>query len=924
MYRIILFFLYSVVQYAQQPDAIIGVLLDANNQAVQGVSVSLEGTSLQQFSDTLGHFELTLPPNTTSGTLVLTHPDFQSQSVPFSMVSGTLDLGIWQMRYTAENHYEGFLDSALLVQDQDQSEERFGPLLTAQRDPFLNAAAFSFSAAFFRFRGLGAEHQEVLINGLSTLDFETGRPAWSRWGGLNDFTNASRQTFYGIQSQSTAFGTALGTTEIRLWPSELREGSKLSVAFSNTSYQNRLMASHVGHQSDWFNYALLVSRRIGSEGYREGTSYESLSFAGMVEFFWNPFSRTNLVLLYSPTLRGQSAPLTEEVFNLKGKKYNPYWGFNRGQKRNARQVRTEIPQVYLSHRWEANSSSLWALNLRFQKGRSGRSRLSYNGVAPQEGYFIGGGYNPSPVYYQMLPSYFLRNDDRPDFEGAYWARKQLLEDGQLDWDALYEGNRQNDWAVNALYEDRIAQDELAMSLVHQAQWSNDLAFQLRIASTTATNNYFATPTALFGADFIWNVDAYASNFESGFYDLENTQTPIQKGAPFQYHYSMGVMQNSGSLQWVYDRKFWTFFAAGKLQQTTYQRTGHFKNGAYPETSLGTGTKISFTTLNFKSGLQYRISGRHNLRVDGAYIGLPPAIRNAYIQPRLREKIIPQLRAETNSSLQISYQLTSPKVHIDLRGYGIRIDRATQSRYYFADGIGGDQALFVQEVLGGISKLHLGLELGASYQLSDQIEIQGAANYGSYSYTNTPQLWLASAPTNNTVLVQNKQGLLDMGVTYIEGYQVPSGPQQAYHLGFNYSNPNYWRLGLSGNFFLGSMINFNPLTRTQNFYRDFDGQPFVDYDPKAAQTLLVQERLPNSFLLNLNFNKSWKIGQHYFGLFMSVQNILDRVYKTGGFEQSRNANFRSLREDQNRLHPIFAPKYWWGNGTTYFTSMYYRF
>jgi hypothetical protein len=77
MYRIILFFLYSVVQYAQQPDAIIGVLLDANNQAVQGVSVSLEGTSLQQFSDTSGSFKLTLPPNTTSGTLVLTHSDFQ-------------------------------------------------------------------------------------------------------------------------------------------------------------------------------------------------------------------------------------------------------------------------------------------------------------------------------------------------------------------------------------------------------------------------------------------------------------------------------------------------------------------------------------------------------------------------------------------------------------------------------------------------------------------------------------------------------------------------------------------------------------------------------------------------------------------------------------------------------------------------------
>ena len=106
--------------------------------------------------------------------------------------------------------------------------------------------------------------------------------------------------------------------------------------------------------------------------------------------------------------------------------------------------------------------------------------------------------------------------------------------------------------------------------------------------------------------------------------------------------------------------------------------------------------------------------------------------------------------------------------------------------------------------------------------------------------------------------------------------------------------------------------------------DIDGLPFSDYDPKKAKPLLQQERFPAYFLLNATGGKSWRLGSKYLGFFVSIQNLLNTTYKTGGFQQGRNANYRSLLEDQSRELPLFGHKYWRGRGTTYFASIYLRF
>ncbi len=106
--------------------------------------------------------------------------------------------------------------------------------------------------------------------------------------------------------------------------------------------------------------------------------------------------------------------------------------------------------------------------------------------------------------------------------------------------------------------------------------------------------------------------------------------------------------------------------------------------------------------------------------------------------------------------------------------------------------------------------------------------------------------------------------------------------------------------------------------------DSNGYPFVDYNEEVARDLLKQERFSSYPLVNLVGGKSWRVKSNYIGLFVSINNVFDEKFKTGGFEQGRSANYKTLKEDINREKRIFGSRYWYGNGTTYYLNAYIRF
>ena len=59
-------------------------------------------------------------------------------------------------------------------------------LLNSSRDVFNSIAAYNFGSLRYRIRGNDSKYNDVMINGITMNDAETGRPVFSNWGGLND------------------------------------------------------------------------------------------------------------------------------------------------------------------------------------------------------------------------------------------------------------------------------------------------------------------------------------------------------------------------------------------------------------------------------------------------------------------------------------------------------------------------------------------------------------------------------------------------------------------------------------------------------------------------------------------------------------------------------------------------------------------
>ena len=165
---------------------------------------------------------------------------------------------------------------------------------------------------------------------------------------------------------------------------------------------------------------------------------------------------------------------------------------------------------------------------------------------------------------------------------------------------------------------------------------------------------------------------------------------------------------------------------------------------------------------------------------------------------------------------------------------------------------------------------------------------------------------------------------------MKNYRVSGTPQRAYSLGFEYRDPNYWWFQTNANLLSNNYLDISPLLRTDNFYIDADGVPFVDDETgvevtqNLVDTLLKQEKFDAAFLVNIVGGKSWRINNSYLGIFAGINNVLGEVFKTGGFEQSRNANYPELKQDKQLNKPIFGSKYWYGNDTSYYLNLYIRF
>ena len=796
------------------------------------------------------------------------------------------------------------------LSDDSNTSDFASGLLSSYNDVFQSIAAYQFGPARFRQRGYDSRNNKVLMNGVEVNKIYDGRPQWSNWGGLNDVLR-NREYSIGLEKSRSNFGGINGSTNFILRTSLYQKGLRVSYSSTNTSYTNRVLATYSTNYNNW-DFTFSVSRRWAEQGHFEGTFYDANSFFVGIENKINDSHSINFTGIYASNRRGKSSPNTQEVYDLQSENYNSYWGWQNGSRRNSRVKKLDEPIFLLTHYWDISPKSNLETSLFYQVGSMGNSRLNYSN-----------GPNPDPSYYRKLPSFYLRNfGDRPELYTLSGENfKNNSDYYQVDWERMYEVNINNssNKSIYMLYEDRVDDNLFQFNSILNTNVSENLDIDLGVNYKNLSSHNFANSIDLLGGSYYVDVDSYRRGDEAQ-NDLNQPDRVIGEDEAFKYNFEINSESINLFSNIEFNYKKLSLNITPKISYYTIQRDGKFRNGVYPENSYGKGEKKEFLNGSIKSNLEYKITGRHILRFSGAYISRPPTIRNSFSNSRENNNFVEGIGDENIYSSEATYFMNLEPVKLKLTGYYSRFQNMNEISFFFAQGLSGleESSDFVSEIMTGSSRDHYGIEFGVESKISSTLKASAGVALGEYVYTNNPNLYLTS---------DDIRGTADYGTTYIENYKVPGTPQRGYSLGLEYRNPNYWFISANGNYLSNNYIDISPIIRTEKFYvnpDDPDGFPFADASENEARRLLRQEKFDDLFLLNFFSGKSWKIDNYYIGVILSVNNILDNRYKSGGYEQSRNANYNLLKQDVDSSSRIFGPRYWYGYGRTYYLNIYFRF
>ncbi|MCD6111796.1 MAG: Plug domain-containing protein [Bacteroidales bacterium] len=788
----------------------------------------------------------------------------------------------------------------------DEQSQNISGLLQSSKDVFVNTAAYTFGPAHFRIRGYDSQYTNMLMNNISLNDMETGWAHWSVIGGLNDVLR-NKDVKTGIVASRNFFSSIGGITNMDTRASKYGKSIKLTLSGSNRSYTNRIMlTASTGMMENNWAVTFSGSRRWANEGYIDGTFYDAWSYFLSVEKKINNQHSFGLVAFGAPNKHGKPGVSTQEAYDLAGSNYyNPYWGYQNGEKRNSRVSNYHKPVFIFSHYWNIDKKSTLTSSVAYSFSKGGSTALNWYDAN-----------DPRPDYYKKLPSYF--QDDEFTFNKLTNLWQNSEDYRQIHWDNFYFANRKNLYTVNDvdgiegndftgnrakyIVEDRRNDNsQLSFNSLYNSEINDNIYITSGINANLYKGYHFKKISDLLGGEYWLDIDQFA---ERDFKDIELAQSDLRhpnnlvyEGDKFGYDYTANVNKVEAFAQSEFSYSKVDFYLAGSVSHTSFWRTGNMQNGKFPDNSYGDSEKQKYFNFALKSGATYKINGKNFISFNAAYLTNAPYFRNAFISARTRNDVIDNLSNEKILSGDINYIIRSPFIKSRLTFYYTKFIDQTWSRSFYHD----EMRSFVNYIMTGVDKLHYGTELGIEVPLTSALTFTTVLTKNDFIYDSRPKVTI-SQDNNSEILVDNK-------TVYIKNNKIGSMPQTAGSVGLKYFSSKYWFCGINANFFSNMYLNINPDRRTLQAV-----EGLVSTDPQWEE-LMQQEKLDDAYTLDLFLGKSWKIKEYYINLNISVSNILDNTdFATGGFEQ--------YRYEQKNINK-FPPKYFYLYGRTFFVNLSFR-
>ena len=625
--------------------------------------------------------------------------------------------------------------------------------------------------------------------------------------------------------------------------------------------------------------------------------------------------------------------------------------------RNARVKKTHEPIAILKYDFTPESKKLKAsATVLYRFGKNGYTALDWYD-AP----------DPRPDYYRNLPSYFFMDNtdyNRLNYSKYMWAKEQWEQDipsiTHINWDRLYAVNTMNSTAdgnrSKYVIEERRT-DQQDLNFAANAKWSPVNCFTLAGGLSYKWNRteYYKILDDLLGGDYYVNIDQFAErDYASSVtmyqndldYYLKNGKAQtLKQGDKYGYDYYANVRRAEAWVSGKFSKFGLDVALAGRIGYTKYWREGLLRKGLFPGldangqpmtyegkvittydpitgdaiTSLGNSEVKDFLTGAAKLNVSYVIPGGHRVYANAAFIADAPNFNQAFISPRTRNSIVPNLKTNKTLTADLNYAYSNSGYDVRVTGYYTAIKDQSKVMSFYDDA----QNSFTNFAMSGIDQRHIGLELGFKVPLPvPNLALQGVVSYGQFVYTSNPKMY--QTYDNSAAIVEDTYGVT---IPYWKSHPTADGktvkhyvsgtPQLATSLGLSW-NKNYWFVDADVDYFDFAYLDMNPLYRTDMA----TSGPDKTVTPTEIEYMAAQEKFKGAVLVNASVGKSWYIKRNYqLGFSLQVKNILNTTnLRTGGYEQTRLVDNTVSKERYYR----FDSKYFYMSGINYMLNIYFRF
>ena len=770
-----------------------------------------------------------------------------------------------------------------LGEDEDMTQNVI--MMNSNSNVYTSNVGYLWSPVRFKFRAYSSQYSDIYMNGVQVNNLENGQFNYSTIGGMND---ATRNQDAATPFEVNAFGMSSigGSSNYDFRASNYAAGNKVTLSGLNRNYTLRAM----------YTYGTGLTKKgwafFGTVGYRwanmntaavDGTFYNSLGYFLSAQKIINENHSLNLATWGNPTERAQQGASTDEAYWLANdRQYNPYWGYQNGEKRASRVVNNYEPSVLLTWDYKINERMKLTTSAFTKYAKYSSTRLNYNGQ------------NPAPDYWKNFPSYnydVWSNTGTAD-EYAAWEKSRdywmsSIRHRQIDFDKLYFANQQlNTTGHDAVYWiEAKHNDHLANSLGSTFDWSIDNSTKFQVGLQLANNKgyHYSTMEDLLGGAYFHNVNTYAqgryaSNDSELQYDLNNPNGVVREGDKMRYDYDI-ISQNAKAwASFVKDKGISHNYLSVKMGATQMWRNGHMLNGFYDpakgwakNASYGKSGKAHFLDGGFKVGSTLNLGKGNSISMGVGYEARAPRASVAFESPEMNNNFVPNLKKEKIFSAELGYALNCSWARLNLTGYYTHTYDVTDWQNFYFDDVNS----FTYVSLTGLEKDYYGAELGVTFKVTSNFDINVTGTMAEAKYTSNSRV----------DYMLSTEGTTKQDICYNKGMRESGTPLAAVSLGLSYRIKG-WYLDLTGNYYDRIYLSYSPCMRyyetlsKAGYVNNVNGQDVINV-PKQAKG-------NGGFMLDASIGHQFKVAKRPLSVNLMLTNITNnQKICTGGYEQSRS-------------------------------------